>query len=157
MGGYARRAATGWSALLLMVLLVIIQTQSTAGQLAFDWGRPCTLVGTSSSSQVGPNCGKCGRGAMASNSTKMDCTFKDVVIPPSSSIAFSYHGDTHHLFVASSPCTYTTEICPNKSNTIVTTSRPCKYSFPASGVFYVSDKTKHYCEQYSAHLKVTVT
>ncbi len=34
------------------------------------------LVGTSSSSEVAPNCGKCGSGAMASNSTKMDCMFK---------------------------------------------------------------------------------
>ncbi len=25
------------------------------------------------------------------------------------------------------------------------------------GVFYVSDKTKHYCEDYSAQLKVTVS
>ncbi|KAL0051520.1 hypothetical protein WJX82_009117 [Trebouxia sp. C0006] len=34
MKGYARRAATGWLALLLTVLLVVIQTQPTAGWLA---------------------------------------------------------------------------------------------------------------------------
>lgn len=36
MKGYARRAATGWSALLLTVLLVVIQTQPTAGMLGID-------------------------------------------------------------------------------------------------------------------------
>jgi len=36
MEGYARRAATGWSALLLTVLLVIMQTQPTSGMLDID-------------------------------------------------------------------------------------------------------------------------
>ncbi|KAA6422683.1 MAG: hypothetical protein FRX49_07219 [Trebouxia sp. A1-2] len=81
----------------------------------------------------------------------------DIVIPASSSIAFAYNGATHHLFMASTPCTYTTEICAAKNASDFTTATPCTYTFPASGVFYVSDKTKHYCEDYSAHLKVTIT
>ncbi|KAL0038791.1 hypothetical protein WJX79_008089 [Trebouxia sp. C0005] len=153
---YAARPLNGWTTAVLLAVL-LAQTQTAESQLAFDWGRPCTLVGTAAAGEILPSCGKCGSGAMASNATKTSCTFKDIVIPASSSIAFAYNGATHHLFMASTPCTYTTEICAAKNASDFTTATPCTYTFPASGVFYVSDKTKHYCEDYSAHLKVTIT
>ena len=58
---------------------------------------------------------------------------QDVTIPPSSSIAFAYHGNKHHLYVGSKACDYTTEICPNKNATDVTAANPCNYAFPATG------------------------
>lgn len=146
-----------WTGLLVAVTVLLVSTQVVQGQLAFDWGRPCTLVGTASASEISPTCGKCGDGAMATNATKMTCNFKDVAIPAGSSINFAYHGKQHHLFVAPIPCTYTTEICPSKDGTMVTASSPCSYKFLSAGIFYVNDKSKHYCKDYSANLKVTVT
>ena len=63
---------------------------------------------------------------------------QDVTIPPSSSIAFAYHGNNHHLFVGSKACTYTTEICPNKNASDVTAANPCNYAFPATGLLTVN-------------------
>lgn len=96
-------------------------------------------------------------GAVASNETKAGCTFKDITVPAGSSVTFSYlsKNKTHHLFIAPTVCTYTTEICPKTDGQGVAPS--CSYKLPSPGTFYINDKAKKYCTDYSAHLKVIVT
>lgn len=62
------------------------------------------------------------------------CDMQDITIPASSTINFSYHSSVHNLYVGSSPCAYTTEICPAKDAAAVSTSSPCKYSPGKAGM-----------------------
>ena len=58
---------------------------------------------------------------------------QDVTIPAASSINFSYLSKKkkHHLFVAPTICTYTSEICPKTDGEGV--AAPCSYKFPGPG------------------------
>lgn len=53
---------------------------------------------------------------------------QDITVPASGAINFSYHSSTHNLFVGSSKCAFTTEICPSASAQMISASSPCKYT-----------------------------
>ena len=59
---------------------------------------------------------------------------QDITIPAASSIKFTYLSKKkkHHLFIAPTVCTYTTEICPKTDGDGV--AAPCSYKFPTPGV-----------------------
>lgn len=60
-------------------------------------------------------------------------TTQDIAIPAASGIDFSYLSKKkkHHLFIAPTVCTYTTEICPKTDGEGV--ASPCSYKFPSPG------------------------
>ncbi len=47
-------------------------------------------------------------------------------LPPAPST--SYHSSVHNLYVGSSPCAFTTQICPAEDASVISTSAPCKYT-----------------------------
>lgn len=59
---------------------------------------------------------------------------QDITIPATSTINFAYHSSVHNLYVGSSPCAYTTEICPAKDAASISASSPCKYTPGKAGL-----------------------
>ncbi len=57
-----------------------------------------------------------------------------ITIPATGTIDFSYHSSVHNLYVGSSPCAYTTQICPAEDASVISTSAPCKYTPGKPGV-----------------------
>lgn len=111
----------------------------------------CRLVTSPSKSEIDPSCQDCGAGSSANPA--LACNFKvlyhpcciaalpsrfqvkhpplplqDLTVPASQPINFHYHSSTHNLFVGSSKCAYTTEICPSAPADTVTEASPCKYT-----------------------------
>ncbi len=56
------------------------------------------------------------------------CLAQPVTIPATGTIDFSYHSSVHNLYVGSSPCAFTTQICPAEDASVISTSAPCKYT-----------------------------
>lgn len=63
-----------------------------------------------------------------SSYTLMGYSSQDVTVPASEAINFFYHSSTHNLFVGSSKCAYTTEICPSATADTISESSPCKFT-----------------------------
>ena len=53
---------------------------------------------------------------------------QDITIPASGTIDLAYHSSVHNLYVGSSPCAYTTQICPAEDAAMISATAPCKYT-----------------------------
>ncbi|KAK9828301.1 hypothetical protein WJX74_007925 [Apatococcus lobatus] len=158
-GKHCNRVASMNTFIFATLAIAAVSLSPAAGQGTFDWGRPCTLKTSSSSSEILPSCTDCGSGASAK--PQPSCTFSPSTVPAGTTVNYAYHSSTHNLFIGSSPCAYTTEICPSATAAMTSPSNPCKYTFKTPGTYYVSDKASDangdFCGAFGAQKKYTVT